>query len=132
MFDGMQISATGLTAENLRLSVVADNLANQDTTNGPGNQPYRSQFVVLRSLKPQPGHRVGRGVAVQAVLPSLDPFTMTYDPGSPNANAQGDVRTSNVHLATQMTDLIAATAAYNANATAFNAAKAMEAKALTL
>jgi flagellar basal-body rod protein FlgC len=133
MFDAMRISASGLTAESLRLAVIADNLANQDSLAAPGGAGgYRRQFVVLQPIPPARPGGVGQGVRVAAVLPMPGPLTLTYDPQSPYANAQGYVATANVHLATEMSDLIAASAAYNANATAFQAAKAMEAKALTL
>lgn len=133
MFEGMRISASGLTAESLRLAVIADNLANQDSVATPGAPgAYRRQFVVLQPIPPARGGSVGQGVRVAAVLPMPGPLTLTYDPTSPYANAQGYVVTSNVHLATEMTDLIAASAAYNANATAFQAGKALDAKALTL
>lgn len=135
MFDGMQISASGLTAESLRLSVTADNLANIDTTAGAGGQPYRRQFVLLAPrLAPAsgPDAGVGQGVRVTAILPDLSPYKVVYDPQSPLANAQGNVLYPNVHLTTEMVDLIAASRAYQANVTAFNAAKAMDVKVLSL
>ncbi|CAB1128007.1 flagellar component of cell-proximal portion of basal-body rod [Candidatus Hydrogenisulfobacillus filiaventi] len=135
MFDGMRISASALTAEAVRLAVTADNLANLDTTAGVGGQPYRRQFVVL-APRPAPAAGpdagVGQGVRVAAILPDLSPFKVVYDPASPLANAQGDVLYPNVHLTTEMVDLIAASRAYQANVTAFNAAKAMEVKVLSL
>lgn len=135
MFDALSISASGLSAESLRLGVVSNNLANADTTVTPQGGPYRREFVVFKSL-PQatsgPDQGVGQGVTVSSILPDQSPFQTVYDPTNPAANAQGNVLYPNVHLATEMVDMIEASRAYQANVSAFTAAKDMDVKALTL
>jgi flagellar basal-body rod protein FlgC len=133
--DGLKIAATGLVAESVRLDVVANNLANADTTVTPQGGPYRREMVVLEAL-PAPTSGVdagiGQGVEVAAIIPDPSPFQVVYDPGSPQANAQGDVLYPNVSLPVEMTDMIVASRAYQADATAFTAAKTMDQQALNL
>jgi len=125
MLDAMRISATGLMAQDLRLGLVADNLANANT---PG---FRRLEAFLRPLPPGPDG-VGQGVVVAAVAPDPAPVTQTYAPQSPLANAQGWVAGSNVSLGQALSNLLQAQAAYGADAAAFNAGKALDGKALTL
>lgn len=135
MFDALKISASGLTAESTRLGVIANNLANIDTTTTPQGGPYRREFVVLSALPAStqgPNRNIGQGVVVSAILQDQSPLKTVYDPTSPLANAQGNVLYPNVHLATEMVDMIDATSAYQANSSAFTADKTMALKALTL
>ncbi|AEW06605.1 flagellar basal-body rod protein FlgC [Sulfobacillus acidophilus DSM 10332] len=135
MFDGINIAASGLTAESLRLDVVANNLANADTTVTPRGGPYRREFVVLQSLPAPatgPDQGIGQGVMVAGIYQDPSPFQVVYDPTSPQADAAGNVLYPNVHLPVEMVDMIEASQAYQANVTAFNAAKTMDTKALTL
>lgn len=135
MFDALNISTTGLMASSLELSVVASNLANIDTTVTPGGGPYRREMVVLQSLPAASSgayQGVGQGVEVAAIMGDPSPFPLKYDPSSPLANASGYVAYPNVHLATEMVDMIVASRAYQADATAFQAAQSLDVKALTL
>jgi flagellar basal-body rod protein FlgC len=135
MFDAMQISSTALSAETVRLDLVANNLANATTTQTASGFPYQSESAVLSSLPaPTSGVNagVGQGVMVTAILSSQAPFPQTYDPTSPNANAQGYVLEPNVSLSSQMVNMAEASQAYQANANAFSADKNMVSKALTL
>ncbi|MHB1611391.1 MAG: flagellar basal body rod protein FlgC [Sulfobacillus sp.] len=135
MFDAMKISASGLTAESLRLDVISNNLANIDTTQTPQGGPYRREFVVF---SPVPATlsgadaNIGQGVVVSAILQDPSPFKAVYDPTSPLANAQGEVLYPNVNLATEMVDMIEASQAYQANSSAFTASKDMVLKALSI
>lgn len=135
MFDGMTVASTGLVAESLRLSIVANNLANADTTVTPQGGPYRSEFVVFKSAAAPtsgPNQGVGQGVMINGIYQDQAPLNVVYDPSSPQANAQGDVLYPNVSLPAQMVDMISASQAYQANVSAFNAAKTMDVKALTI
>ena len=135
MFDGLTIASTGLIAEQLRLSLVANNLANADTTVTTQGGPYRSEFAVFQSLNAPasgPNQGVGQGVIVAGIYQDQGPLQVVYDPTNPQANAQGDVLYPNVNLQTQMVDMIEASQAYQANVSSFNAAKAMGLKALTI
>jgi flagellar basal-body rod protein FlgC len=143
MFGGLEISATGLTAQRLRMDVTAENLANANTTKGVDGQPYRRKEVVLREI-PQTGfgasltsamaggaQRAG-GVEVAQIAQDQTGGKLVYDPSHPDANAQGYVQMPNVDTVTEMVDLIDASRAYEANVTAMQASKQMFAKTLDL
>ncbi|BDG59347.1 flagellar basal body rod protein FlgC [Caldinitratiruptor microaerophilus] len=153
-FRGLEISASGLTAERLRMDVIANNIANANTTrtaDGPG--PYRRRVVVLAAREPQPDFgtwlarflgetgagpwgpqpaAIGDGVRVVRVATDPSPTRRKYDPAHPDAGPDGYVELPNVDPITEMVDLIGATRAYEANVTALNATKAMMVRALEI
>jgi flagellar basal-body rod protein FlgC len=144
LFGGLEISASGLTAERLRMDVTAENLANAQTTRGADGQPYRRKEVVLQeaagsfgaslsaAMGPNQGTQ-GGGVEVAGVVQdTATPLKRVYDPGHPDADAQGYVSMPNVDTVTEMVDLISAQRAYEANVTAMQAAKQMFSKTLEL
>lgn len=141
MFGSLEISASALTAERLRMDVTAENLANAQTTRGPDGQPYRRKEVVLQSVGDGFGAQLAgamgtgarpAGVEVAAVAEDATPGKTVYDPGHPDADAAGYVQMPNVDTVTEMVDLISAQRAYEANVTAMQAAKQMFAKTLEL
>ena len=144
MFDALNVSATGLTAERLRMDVTAENLANAQTTRGADGQPYRRKEVVLgeaasggfgsQLAAAMGGRRRARagGVEVQAITEDATPGKLVYDPGHPDANADGYVQMPNVDTVTEMVDLISASRAYEANVTAMQSAKQMFSKTLDI
>jgi flagellar basal-body rod protein FlgC len=143
MFDAMDISASGLMAERTRMDVTSENLANAQSTGGPDGQPYRRKDVVLRQAGGFAGalraaaagtgsRSEARGVEVAAVVEDAQPSRRVYDPGHPDADAEGYVELPNVNTVTEMVDLISASRAYEANVTALQTAKAMFAKTLEL
>jgi flagellar basal-body rod protein FlgC len=140
LFGGLEISASALTAERLRMDVVAENLANAQTTRGADGQPYRRKEVVLQerpgsfgaSLSAAMSKSNGGGVEVAAVVEDQTPLKRVYDPGHPDADADGYVAMPNVDTVTEMVDLIGAQRAYEANVTAMQAAKQMFARTLEL
>ena len=146
MFGGMEISATALTAQRLRMNVTAENLANAETTKTADGTPYRRKEVYLESVGTEGGFgsQLSRamnggkaGVApggVQAKAITEDPTNgkLVYDPSHPDANADGYVRMPNVDTVTEMVDLIDAQRAYEANVTAMSASKQMFAKTLEI
>jgi flagellar basal-body rod protein FlgC len=140
MFGGLEISASALTAERLRMDVVAENLANAQTTRGADGQPYRRKEVVLQeragsfgaSLSAAMSQKKGGGVEVAAVVEDQTPLKRIYDPGHPDADAEGYVSMPNVDTVTEMVDLIGAQRAYEANVTAMQSAKQMFARTLEL
>ena len=141
-FGAMDISGSGLSAERLRMDVTAENLANAQSTRGADGQPYRRKEVVLRqagggfdatlSAAMGPNGTPSRGVEVVAIAEDTAPNRMVYDPGHPDANAEGYVEMPNVDPVTEMVDLIAASRAYEANVTAMQTAKSMFSKTLDL
>ena len=146
MFGGMEISASALTAQRLRMNVTAENLANAETTKTrrrqavppQGGRPAVGRHRRRLRLAAEPGHgRRQSGVApggVQATAITEDPTDgkLVYDPSHPDANAQGYVRMPNVDTVTEMVDLIDAQRAYEANVTAMSASKQMFAKTLEI
>jgi flagellar basal-body rod protein FlgC len=143
LFGGLEISASGLTAERLRMDVTAENLANAQTTRGADGQPYRRKEVLLQEAPGSFGASLskamrsgtasqGGGVQVAGVVQDSSPLKRVYDPGHPDADAQGYVSMPNVDTVTEMVDLISASRAYEANVTAMNAAKQMFSRTLEL
>jgi flagellar basal-body rod protein FlgC len=138
----MQISASGLTAERLRLDVISNNLAHVNTTRDVNGQPYHRQVVVLASrggsgfasalAAARHGDAAGQGVQVAAVRADTTPFKIVHDPGHPDADAQGNVKMPNIEPVVEMVDMISATRAYEAGVTAINSAKQMETRALDI
>uniref|UniRef100_A0A7V4TK21 Flagellar basal-body rod protein FlgC n=1 Tax=Candidatus Caldatribacterium saccharofermentans TaxID=1454753 RepID=A0A7V4TK21_9BACT len=119
IFRSFDISASALTAERLRLSVIATNIANAETTRTPQGGPYRRKEVVFTP-------RADGGVEVAAIQEDTrTPLRLLYDPGHPDADGSGFVAYPNVLVVNEMVDLLAATRAYEANVAALNAAKSM-------
>jgi flagellar basal-body rod protein FlgC len=125
------------------MDVTAENLANAQTTRGANGQPYRRKEVILQeapgsfgaSLSAAIGGGSGGsngGVRVAGVVEDATPLKRVYDPGHPDADAQGYVAMPNVDTVTEMVDLISASRAYEANVTAMQAAKQMFSRTLEL
>ena len=160
LFSAMDVSATGLSAQRKRMNAIAENIANVETTRTNEGGPYRRQQTVLshdqqfsseltaaglehdklvrdnanhlrgRESEPPEDYRFGGVKANIAGDPS--PFREVYDPDHPDADENGMVKMPNVDIVQEMTELISASRAYEANATAFNASKGMMKKALEL
>jgi flagellar basal-body rod protein FlgC len=145
MFGGMEISASALTAQRLRMNVTAENLANAETTKTADGAPYRRKEVTLQAVDKggfgsQLSAAMGAGSSgvvpggVQATAITEDQTNgkLVYDPSHPDADEQGYVRMPNVDTVTEMVDLIDAQRAYEANVTAMSASKQMFAKTLEI
>ena len=127
-YDAIDIAASGLTAQRMRMDVTAENLANAQSTN------YRRKEVVLQqaSFGNALDAASSRGVEVAGVVQDASPGRRVYDPGNPAADAQGYVTMPNVNTVTEMTDLIGASRAYEANVTAMQTAKTMFTRTLDI
>ncbi len=140
MFGAIDAAASGMTAERLRMDVIANNLANVNTTRSAEGGPYRRQIVVFapRAENSTFGQVLasslesGAGVRVVGITRDNSPFKMVYEPNHPDANADGYVAMPNVNVVAEMVDMMTATRAYEANVTAVNAAKGMAMKALEI
>jgi flagellar basal-body rod protein FlgC len=124
LFDALNVSASGMSAERLRMDVIASNLANANTTRGADGQPYRRQEVILQEKSPSFGEVLG-GVMVAGIVDDPTPPRRVYDPGHPDADKNGYVTMPNVNPVTEMVDLNTSSRGYEANVTAMNAAKQM-------
>ena len=135
LFQAFNISASGMTAERFRTDVIAENVANVNTTRTEDGTPYRRKLVTFEERQVTPFSNVlagtrqaalGTGVKVSQVTEDYETdYTMEYDPAHPDADQNGYVSYPNVNIVTEMTDLIDASRAYEANATAFDASKAI-------
>ncbi|KXG77605.1 Flagellar basal-body rod protein FlgC [Fervidicola ferrireducens] len=142
IFRAMEISASGLTAQRLRMDVISNNIANVNTTRTEQGGPYRRKRVIFQEKRPDFNFKeilndslskaVGEGVRVVAIEEDPAPFKLVYDPSHPDADDNGYVRMPNVNIVTEMVDMISATRSYEANVTAINAAKSMISKALEI
>lgn len=139
---GMDIAASGLSAQRLRMDIIAENIANIDTTRTAEGTPYRRRYTVMSENKQNNfgayyeqalgNVRNNMGVKVVEIGEDDAPFKLDYNPTHPDANAEGYVQMPNVDLAVEMVDMIAATRSYEANVTASNAFKTMALKALEI
>ncbi len=143
MFSAFDINATGMTAERFRMDIIAQNVANANTTRTEDGTPYRRKVVLFEEKNSQtPFHQIlqkerdrysGSGVKVTGVYE--DRWTegnLVYDPSHPDADENGYVMYPNVSIITEMTNLIDASRAYQANATAFDASKSIATTGLDL
>ena len=133
-FTAMEVSASGLSAERTRMNVAASNLANAQTTQTAGGGPYKRRDVVLSSADVPgvdgPYAQAVRGVNVSQITQDPSPPRMEYDPGHPQANAQGYVAYPNINPVEEMVDMITASRAYEAGITTMSTAVNMAERAL--
>ncbi len=135
MFDAIDVAGSGLTAQRLQMDVTAGNLANAETTKGANGQPYQRREVVLQEAQPSGGFGsvlagaqagsaspVG-GVQVAGIVADPSPPRRVYDPGHPDADAQGYVSLPSINPVNEMVDLISSSRSYEADVTAMQAAK---------
>ena len=135
IFNAMEISASGLTAQRQRLNVIAENLANANVTRTPQGGPYLRKNVILET---QPAENFASllesplKVAVADIVESQDGLIQEYDPTHPDANEEGVVTWPNVNPVTEMVSLVLASRAFDANVAAFRTGKTMALKALEI
>ena len=147
LFTSINIASTGLSAQRLRVDVIADNLANAYTTRTPEGGPYKRSRVILRPRVDQPYFRLpflpkqwdngsGKGVRVAEIQKDDSPPKLVLDPGNPDAIKDGPlkgyVEMPNIEPITEMVDMIAASRAYEANSTVISGSKSMFLKALEI
>lgn len=142
IFSAMKITHSALSAERLRMDIVASNIANMNTTRSASGQPYRRQHAVFRAAEDSskfesmlnggsPSMQF-QGVEVAGIAQDNAPPKMVYDPESPEADGQGYVAYPNIDLIKEMVDMMSASRSYQANVTVFNSVKAMALKALDI
>jgi len=144
----MNISGSGLTAQRLRMDIIAENIANMDATRTAEGGPYRRKLAVFQSMNKSDSGAFNkilfqnindlsyndriRGVEVTEIVEDPEPFKMVYDPTHPDADENGYVAMPNVNSLKETSDMMEALRAYDANITAFNAIKKMASNALEL
>ena len=141
-FRSLDISASGLTDQRLRMDIISENLANISTTRTAAGGPYRRRFTTFEQAgtpafssalqNALDNGYAGAGVRVAAIQEDPSEFKRVYDPTHPDAGDDGFVLMPNVDVEREMVDMISASRAYEANVTAMNALKAMAVKALNI
>ena len=161
LFASIDISASGMSAQRRKLTAIASNIANVETTRTENGQPYRRKIVVTKEVKESipfsqmlalqddrlvttdPSHiktvldPVNSSDPVSEVtsketVQKNNPYRLVYDPDHPDANADGYVRYPNINIVVEMVDMITASRSYEANAMAIESAKTMAKKALEI
>lgn len=140
LFDSIRISASGLSAQRMRMDVIANNVANVNSTRGVDGKPYRRQSVTFREQGGESfgdilGTRTGgppAGVSVAGVHSDTSAPRKVHNPSHPDADENGDIFLPNIDMVTEMTDLVGANRAYEASVTVLNATKALAQSALNL
>lgn len=141
--NSLDIGASGLTAQRLRMDTISQNIANVNTTRTENGTPYRRRDVVFEERTGTNSFasalsnatdklNSGEGVRVTKIAEDSSEFKRVYDPGHPDADADGYVSMPNVDIVTEMVNMISATRSYEANVTSINATKSMALKALEI
>ena len=137
----LDISGSALTAQRLRMDVVAENVANIQTTRTAEGEPYRRRYVIFQqkdaasfsaALNNSLSGSAGSGVRVTEIGEDPSEFKLDYNPTHPDADEFGYVRMPNVELAREMSDMMSATRSYEANITVLNSTKSMAMNALEI
>lgn len=142
-FSALDIGASALTAQRLRMDIISQNIANVNTTRTENGTPYRRKDVLFEEKSADTPFSdyltassreklTGQGVRVAAIVEDSSPFKKVYDPGNPDADKDGYVQMPNVDVITEMVNMISATRAYEANVTSINSTKSMALKALEI
>jgi len=135
LINSLAITDSALTAERMQMDVIANNVANANTTSTSGGGPYKAEEVYLAPANVEAGTQGGlpnAGVQVAAVVEDTSKPRLVYDPSNPGANRQGYVAYPNVDPVTETTNMMAAQRAYQANITVAGDEKAMAMRALDL
>jgi len=127
------IALTGVRAQRTRMNVIANNIANAETTRTPEGGPFRRELAVFESKQIGPMLKPERfGVRVKEIVHDDSPFVEVFDPSHPDANGDGIVQFPNVNLAVEMVNLVSAQRAYEANINVMLSWRAMSDKALEI
>lgn len=131
----LDISASGMTAQRMRMDIVSENIANRDTTRTAAGEPYRKKTVVFEEILSSTARRgkTKGGVMVSEIIEdTTTPMQYVYNPNHPDANAEGYVVLPNVDTLKETIDAMSASRSYDANVTAFNIMKQMASKGLEI
>lgn len=141
--NSMSIVGSGMTAQQLRLDIISENITNVNTTRTEAGGPYRRKLVVMEEQPLSPFQSVlqrtlngvegqGGGVRVTEIVEDESDFKLVYDPTHPDANEEGYVEMPNVDMVMEMADAMAANQALSADITVFNVLKTVAAKGLEI
>ncbi|MBF4691720.1 flagellar basal body rod protein FlgC [Fusibacter ferrireducens] len=141
-FNSINVSASGLTAERLRMDLISENIANANTTRTSSGMPYRRKVAIFREQEPDAFaaamgrandyFATGKGVEIAKIAEDQSPFKKEYNPNHPDADLDGYVSLPNVEIVNEMINMISASRAYEANITSIGNTKSMAMKALEI
>ena len=141
VFSAMNVSATGMTAQQIRMDIISENIANANTTRTENGEAYRRKTVVFAEkdttsfdhiLNGYLSHYQPNGVKAPKIVEDQSELRLVYEPDNPDANEDVYVEYPNVDTVTEMTNLIDSSRAYEASVTAFNASKSIAVKGMEL
>ncbi|MGD9856571.1 MAG: flagellar basal body rod protein FlgC [Planctomycetaceae bacterium] len=138
MFSSAEISASGMSAERMRMEIAANNIANARSTRAGGKGPFRRQQVVFEAAlthdakRSLGGEGALAGVRVVGVATDQSPLPQVYNPGHPDADKEGMLTMPNVTLPFEMVDMVTASRAYEANLKALSTFRQMAEQSLSL
>lgn len=133
LIPGIQATSSALSAEKIRLDMVAQNIANANTTQDINGEVYKRKEVVFESdLRRAENGTVYKGVKVAEIRDDDSPGKKIYRPGHPHADERGMVQMPNVEVTKEMVDLITASRSYEANLTVVRTARQMAQQALRI
>ncbi|WP_238883219.1 flagellar basal body rod protein FlgC [Clostridium sp. YIM B02551] len=130
MFNSLRISASGLSAERLRMDTISSNIANVNTSRGENGKPYVRKIAVFQEALDDKQQL--NGVKAVGIVDDKSPLRKEYDPTNPDADENGYVTMPNVNILNEMADMISASRSYEANVDTLNANKSMFMKALEI
>jgi len=141
-FSSLDVSASGMSAQRMRMDLISQNIANANTTRTEDGTPYRRQSLLLGTDMTAPFSKYLSGTArdvlgdgkvkIQGVVEDNSDFRRVYEPDNPEADEEGYVSYPNVDIVTEMVDMISASRSYEANVTASTASKNMAMQALNI
>ena len=140
--NSINVSASGLTEQRLRMDIKSQNIANADTTVTMDGKPYKRKAVLFKEQgntmfnrelnKAINNNFIGKGVEVAKITEDNRPGSKVYEPNSPYSDENGYIEKSNVNIVEEMVNMISASRSYEANVTAINTAKSMISKTLEM
>ncbi|MCF7707892.1 MAG: flagellar basal body rod protein FlgC [Verrucomicrobia bacterium] len=137
VLNGIESSASALNAERVRLDIIAQNIANANSTSGPDGRPYQRREVMFQTILNEKSGLPGmnapmQSVEVSGIVTDPTPPRDVYMPGHPDADAQGMVKFPNINVHTEMADMLTASRAYEANLSVIKNAESMAREAMTI
>ncbi|MFC4157750.1 flagellar basal body rod protein FlgC [Chitinimonas lacunae] len=132
LFRVFDIAGSAMTAQSMRLNVVASNLANAESATSSSGQPYRAKQVVFSATQMTQNQPQAVGVRVSAVSEDMSPPRLVYDPKNPLADQNGYIAMPNVNVIEEMTNMISASRSYQTSADMMNTAKTLLQRTLAL
>ena len=132
MFPGLDISATGMHVQTIRLNTIASNMANVDSISSNAGETYRSKQPVFKTIMDNETGRPSGGVKIDQIVESQAPLKMEYDPSHPMANKEGYIFRPNVNVVEEMANMLDASRTYDTNIQVMNTAKQLLLKTIQL